>query len=419
MISNDKVLAFNCIIQHYHEQITQYLWSMMTEANRKLIVLSLKWYDIRIHQGVLEYAKNQNWDVLASPHKSQALEIPEADGQIIMLGPNDQRRTRLVEKSNLPIIDLSHYSAVELPRVYPDSLQAGQMAATEFLGRGYTQFATYSTQPHWYVDERRQGFCAALEKKGFTAESWHMPQTDSHKGSFSPRGPARNTIKKWLTEAPKPIAIYAIEDEGAAMLMRACQQFDIAVPEQVALIGTNNDPVICPYTEVPLSSIDLNWEGVGFEAAAQLDQLMQGKPLEKQLTLIPPKGLVVRKSSDAVAVADLRVAKALTYIQDNSQRHVSVTEITQMLDIPLRTLQWAFQKALNCTIQDEISKRRAERVKDMLLNTDRNVGQIALDLGFSSAQYMNHFFVKATGGTPNEYRQKTMAASRDPIAEAT
>ncbi len=383
----------------------------MTESNRKLIVLSLKWYDIRIHQGVLEYARGQNWDVLASPHQPEAMEIPEADGQLVMLGPNDQRRARLVGKSNLPTIDLSHYSPMDLPRVYPNSLEAGQIAATEFLERGFTQFAIYSTQTHWYVDERRKGFCTTLGKSGYAAESWHLPQTDSHKGSFSPSGPARNTIQKWLTESTKPIAVYAIEDEGAAMLMRACRQLDISVPEQVALIGTNNDPVVCPYTEVPLSSIDLNWEGVGYKAAAQLDRLMQGKKLEKQLTLVSPKGLVLRKSSDTVAVKDLRVAKALTHIQDNSHRHVSVTEVTKMLDIPLRTLQWAFKKSMNCTIQDVISKRRVERVKDMLVNTDRNVGQIAADLGFSSAQYMNHFFVKLTGDTPNEYRQKEKSSS--------
>ncbi|MEN8253837.1 MAG: DNA-binding transcriptional regulator [Verrucomicrobiota bacterium] len=381
----------------------------MPDSHRKLIVLSLKWYDIRIHQGVLEYAKDQKWDVLASPHQPEALEIPEADGQIVMLGPNDQRRSRLVQQSNIPAIDLSHYSSLDIPRVYPDSVQTGRLAAAEFMGRGFTQFAVYSTQTHWYVDERRKGFCETLGERGYTAESWHFPQTDSHKGSFSPSGPARETIQEWLTESPKPVAVYAIEDEGAAMLMRACSQLGISVPEQVALIGTNNDPVVCPYTEVPLSSIDLNWEGVGYEAAAQLDRLMQGQPLEEPLTLVPPKGLVVRKSSDTVAVADLRVAKALTYIQENSHRHVSVTEITKVLGMPLRTLQWAFQKSMSRSIQEEISKRRVERVKDMLLNTDRNVGQIATDLGFSSAQYMNHFFVKSTGGTPNEYRQKQLA----------
>jgi LacI family transcriptional regulator len=205
--------------------------------------------------------------------------------------------------------------------------------------------------------------------------------------------------------------VYTIEDESAAMLMRECHELDLAVPEQVALIGTNNDPVICPYTKVSLSSVDLNWEGVGYEAAARLDRLMRGEHLEEQLTLVPPAGIVARKSSDTIAVRDLRVAKALSYIQDNSHRHVSVTEITEVLDIPLRTLQWAFQRSVNCSIQDEISKRRLERVKEMLRNSDRNVGQIAEDLGFSSAQYMNHFFVKSTGISPNEFRKKHMLSA--------
>lgn len=382
----------------------------MAEDKRKLVVLSLKWYDVRIHQGLLEYARANRWDVVASPHMSQPLDIPEADGQIVMLGPNDQRRARLLEKSRLPAVDLGNYSPMDLPRVYPDNVMAGRLAAEEFLARGFTRFAVFSTQSHWYVEDRRKGFCLALGRQGFVAESWHLPQTDLHKGSFSTDGPIRKTIEKWLAESEKPIAVYTIEDEGAAMLMRACHQLGIAVPEQVALIGTNNDPVICPYTEVPLSSIDLNWEGVGYAAAAQLDLLMQGKKPKNQLVLVPPKGLAPRKSSDTIAMKDIRVALALSYIQENSHRHVSVSEITKALGVPLRTLQWAFQKALNCSIQDEISRRRIERITDMLLNTHRNVSQIACELGFSSAQYMNHFFSKTTGKTPYEFRQEKQKA---------
>lgn len=375
------------------------------DKNRKLIALSLRWYDVRIHQGVLEYAKTKKWDIVATPHMGMALDIPEADGQIVMLGPNDLRRSRLVEKYNVPAIDLSHYSSLELPRVYPDNTRAGHLAGKEFIKRGFKEFAVFSTQSHWYVDERRGGFCRAIGEKGYFAANWHMPQTDQQKGSFSPNPDDRKTIEKWLTDSPKPIAVYAIEDEGAAMLMRACHRLGLAVPEQVALIGTNNDPVICPYTEVPLSSIDLNWEGVGYTAAAQLDLLLQGKNVEQQLTHVDPIGLIARQSSDVLAVEDLRVATALSYIKANCHRHLTVAEITREIDVPLRTLQWVFKRSINCSIQDEISRSRLERVKDMLLNTDRNASQIAEELGFSSAQYMNHFFSKAMGQTPNEYRQ--------------
>ncbi len=381
------------------------------DKNRKLIALSLKWYDVRIHQGILEYAKNKQWDIVANPHMGLALDIPEADGQIVMLGPNDQRRARLVEEHNVPAVDLSHYSSLDIPRIYPDNKKVGRLTAEEFLSKGFTQFAVFSTQSHWYVDDRRYGFCTATGEKGFVAQNWHMPQPDQHKGSFSPSGTDRETIEKWLIESPKPIAVYAIEDEGAAMLMRACHYLGLSVPEQVAFIGTNNDPVICPYTEVPLSSIDLNWEGVGYEAAAQLDRLMQGEPLEKRLSLIEPKGLIPRKSSDIVAIEDLRVATALSYIKANCHRHLSVSEITKELDMPLRTLQWAFKRSMNCSIQDEVSRCRLGHVKKMLLTTDRNIGQIAKDLGFSSAQYMNHFFSKSTGQTPNEFRQGNRVAA--------
>ena len=328
----------------------------MTDSNPKLIVLSLKWYDARIHRGILEYAMDRKWDVLANPHQPQALDVPAADGQIVMLGPNDQRRTRLAENSSGPVIDLGLYSSLDLPRVLPDNRMAGRLAAEEFISKGFTHLSVFSTQKHWYVDDRRDGFCTAVEQAGLTCETFHLPQTHLHTGVYAANGPDRQLVQEWLTQSQKPLAIYTIEDESAAMLIRICHQLDLAVPEQVSVIGTNNDPVICPYTEVPLSSIDLNWRGIGYEAAARLDLLMNGQPLQEQLTLVPPKGLVERKSSDTIAVADLRVAKSLSYIQENSHRHVTVTEIAKELDVPLRTLQWAFQKSMNRSIQDEISK---------------------------------------------------------------
>jgi LacI family transcriptional regulator len=378
----------------------------MDSKNRKVIAVSLKWYDIRIHQGILQYAKTRDWDVLANPHDPWALDVPTADGQIVMLGPNDPRRTRLTEKLKIPVVDLGAYNTLDLPRVLPDNVMVGRLAAEEFLSRGFKTLSVFSTQTHWYVGERQEGFCSVVEKAGLACNCFHLKQSHLHKGFFNPSGSEKARLYKWLRQTGKPMGIYTIEDESAAMLMRACHQLELAVPEQVALIGTNNDPLICPYTEIPLSSVDIDWKNIGYQAAAYLDKLMRGQKPRKTPLIVPPAGVVCRKSSDTLAVEDLRVSKALSYIQDNSHRHISVTEITENLDIPLRTLQWAFQKSVNCSIQDQINKQRLKRVKDLLVNSDRKVGQISEDLGFSSAQYLNHFFTKITGCTPNEYRRR-------------
>lgn len=376
-------------------------------SKRRLIVLSLRWYDLRIHQGVLNYAKEHDWDVVANPHMTEALDVDGADGQIVMIGSRDACRERIVKQSSVPVIDLGNYSRLKLPRVYPDNLQAGQLAAEEFLSRGFTRFAIFSANRHWYVEDRRSGFRQAVEKEGHACDIWHLAEMlPGASGSHDLMPDVHAQLQAWLSEAQKPIAVYAIEDERAAQLMRICHELELAVPEQVAIIGTNNDPVICPYTEVPLSSVDLNWEGVGYEAAARLDRLMRGDRLNREVCLIPPTGVIVRKSSQTVAIEDLRVSLALSFILDNSHRHVTVREVTRTAGIPLRTLQWAFQRALNASIQEEIGKRRLERVKDMLWHSDRKIRQIAEDLNFSSAQYLNHFFVKSTGMTPNEYRKR-------------
>ncbi len=395
----------NIASKDYH--LSNYSEIMQNTKSRKLIVLSLKWYDIRIHQGVLNYAKDHDWDVLANPHIPQALDIPEVDGQIVMLGDNDRRRTKIVVEAAGPVVDLGRYRPdIKLPRVLPDNYRAGQLAAEFFLERGYMNLAVFSTQTHWYVDDRLNGFRDTIGDEGASCEHWYVAQTDLHKGSFDPSSTLKNRLEEWLTHAPKPLAVYAIEDEGAAMLMRACLQLGIAVPEQVSLIGTNNDPVICPYTAVPLSSVDLNWEGVGFEAAAMLDRLMQGKALPEMLHKVLPEKMVSRKSSDAIAVKDLRVAKTLSYIWENSRGPITVPEIAKHVGVPLRTLQWAFQKSMDCSLLDEINRQRLKHVKTMLRDTDRSIEKISGELRFSSAQYLNHFFSKATGITPSEYRQK-------------
>ncbi len=380
---------------------------MQNKKSRKLIVLSLKWYDIRIHQGVLDYAKDHDWDVLANPHSPQALDIPEVDGQIVMLGDNDRRRTKIALEAFGPVVDLGCYRPdIEFPRVLPDNYRGGQLAAEFFLERGYTNLAVFSTQTHWYVNDRLNGFRDTVVDEGASCDHWHVPQTDLHKGSFDPSSTLKNRLEEWLTQAPKPLAVYAIEDEGAAILLRACLQLGIAVPEQVSLIGTNNDPVVCPYTAVPLSSVDLNWEGVGFEAAAMLDKLMQGQTLPETLHKVLPEKMVSRKSSDAIAVKDLRVAKTLSYIWENSRGPITVPEIAKYVGVPLRTLQWAFQRSMDCSLLDEINRQRLKHVKALLCDTDRSIEKIAVELRFSSAQYLNHFFSKATGITPSEYRQQ-------------
>lgn len=379
----------------------------MKPSDRKLIILSLKWYDIRIHHGVLAYAKDKDWDVIASPHSSLALDIPEADGQIVMLGDNDRRRVQLAVNSSKPVVDLGLYRPdIELPRVLPDNYGAGRLAAQAFLERGFTNLAVFSAQSFWYVKNRTDGFRDAAAKKRIKCEEWHIEQSDLHKGSFEPLGTLQKRLEKWLTEAPKPLAVFSVEDEGSALLMRVCAHLGLEVPEQVALIGTNNDPLICPYTAVPLSSIDLNWEGVGFEAAAQLDRLMNGGSRKATIHEVQLAGFIGRESSDIIAVNDLRVSRALRYIWENSYRPITVTEISKSLGVPLRTLQWAFQKHLNCGINDEISKSRMQRIQTLLLHSDRKIESIAKDLHFSSAQYLNNFFTMEAGMTPTEYRRK-------------
>jgi LacI family transcriptional regulator len=379
----------------------------MPDESRKLIVLSLKWYDLRIHQGVLKYAREQNWDVVASPHMHLALDIPEAAGQIVMIGSPDRQRLAIAQKYNHPVVDIGNYHPeIPLPRVLTDNRTVGRLAAQAFAKRGFKHTVIFSTQAHAFPNDRTEGFLGEAKASGLHCDQWHISQPDSHKGSYDLDQLMKSSLTQKLLKAPKPLAVFAIEDDGAALLQRACLRLGIYVPEEVSIIGVNNDPLICPYATVPISSIDLNWEEVGYRAAALLNRLMKGGKPPPRNEYIAPQGLVVRQSSDVDAVEDLRVARALTYIRNHCHQPVSVKDIATHLAMPLRTLQWAFKQSRGNSLNDEIQAQRLEKTQELLIENDQKLSDIADQLGFSSAQHLNNYFTKLTGITPNEFRRQ-------------
>jgi LacI family transcriptional regulator len=373
----------------------------------KTILFSTQWYERRVHLGVLEYARDHRWDVISSHHMpGLVFEAPDVDGQIVEIGPRETRRLRLTEAFQGPVVGMEDFGdGLDIPRVHTDNRAVGRLAARHLLDRGFLRFATVCRDHFQYVQDRFGGFHDEIgTMKGSQCLDIRSNGAPQQGELLSPDRDIISSLESLLS-LERPIGVFCADDEDASRLIRFLERARVAVPEEIAVIGVNDDPLICPFTSAPLSSIDPGFGRIGYKAAQLLDRLMQGKPVPSKVHLVKPTGVVIRRSSDIRAVPDLTVSKTLRYIWDHAETRLTIADIAAHVDLPVRTLQWRFSKWMGYPIQHELTKTRVKRVQQELLQTTKSTGQIAEDLNFSSVQYMIRMFSKETGVSPLKYRR--------------
>jgi LacI family transcriptional regulator len=210
-------------------------------------------------------------------------------------------------------------------------------------------------------------------------------------------------IRRWLTSLPRPLGLFAGCDMWGRTLLRFCTEFGLQVPDDVALIGVDDDEVICETAFPTLSSVRVPWRRVGLEAAHLLHQLLEGGPPPSTVR-VPPTGVHARRSSDGIAVTDPDVAAALRFIHANAHRRVSVPEILRHVPVGRHTLQRGFRRVLGRTILAEVRRVRVAAARQLLVSTSLSVEEIASLSGFPSADKFGKAFRAETGVTPSAYR---------------
>jgi LacI family transcriptional regulator len=210
----------------------------------------------------------------------------------------------------------------------------------------------------------------------------------------------------WLQSLPKPVGLMACNDLRAHQVLMACDENDLAVPEEVAVIGVDNDEAICGLSRPPLSSIDQNAEEVGYQAAALLDRLMQGGAPPQEKLIVEPSSVVARQSTDVVAVADADVAAALHHIREHACDGLSVNELLASVAMSRRTLERRFASLLGRSPKDEIARVQVGHVKRLLTMTDYPLAKIAQLTGFGYVESMCVLFKNMVGQTPGQYRRQ-------------
>jgi LacI family transcriptional regulator len=216
----------------------------------------------------------------------------------------------------------------------------------------------------------------------------------------------RKYVMAWLDGLPKPVGIMTCNDVRGMQVLESCAARSIPVPDEVAVVGADDDQLLCDLSNPSLSSVSWNLEKAGFRAAELLDAMMTGKKVPSRRIDVEPLWVTARQSTDAVAVEDRDVAAALRFIRQNANRPIGVNHVVAQVAISRRSLEMRFENCLGRTIRAEIERMRIARTKRLLQETDMAIAKIADAAGFSSLSYLCKVFRRETGETPAQYRRR-------------
>jgi LacI family transcriptional regulator len=362
-------------------------------------------------EGVAQYNRQFGfWSTYFEPHglndaPPKWLSSWKGDGILVRI--NDRRMARAILATGLPAIDLrGRVPRLGLPFIGVDNFQVARLAFEHLWDRGFRHFGFCGLAQGEYfpMDRRREFFQQRAE------------QADCPCWTFEPRDGGRRTaiweeeqdqIAAWIVKLPRPLGVMACNDDRGHQVLDACRRAGVLVPDEVAVVSVDNDAILCNMAEPPLTSIDVNAEQIGYEAAALLDRLMRrGARARTPSVEIHPRGVVARQSSDVLAVTDREVAAAVRFIRENACTGASVEGVLRHVGLSRSVLDLRFKTALGRTPKAEILRVQLERARQLLSESRLPLDDVAARCGFSSAKYLGDVFFRELGVRPGTYRQR-------------
>jgi LacI family transcriptional regulator len=275
----------------------------------------------------------------------------------------------------------------------------GQMAAQHLFDRGFQCFAYCGFDDWWWSRKRREGFCTAVNQAGYETDIYELPPKARRTWDKE-----LSAIAKWLRTLTLPVGLMACNDDRAELIVEACRAVGLSVPDQVAIVGVDNDPLVCELCGPPLSSVSLGLEKAGYESAALLDQMIRAKTVNTRTIIIEPTHVVTRQSSDTLAVGDQEVASAVRFIRQQGRKNISAKDVADNVTLSRRALEKRFRRILGKSIHDEIRHVRVELVVRMLMDRHVKISAIAEALDFPSVSHLSRYFRMEKGVSPLQYR---------------
>jgi LacI family transcriptional regulator len=278
----------------------------------------------------------------------------------------------------------------------------GKMAAEHLLNRGFRQFAYCGFEDMFGARSRGESFSKKIAEVGFETHFYKQPKSKAKRSWEN----EQIYMADWLKSLPKPVGLMTCTDDRSQYAIEACKIAGLHVPEQVAIIGVDNDELVCELSTPPLSSIALNTERAGYEAAELLDKLMAGKKMTKQTIVVQATHVVARQSTDILAIEDQDVVKALRFIRQHSNEMIQVSDVVDATSVSRRALEQRFRRVLGRSVLAEIRRVRTDLVTQMLVETNLSISKIALTLGYTGVENIARYFQHEKGMSLQAYRKK-------------
>jgi LacI family transcriptional regulator len=354
--------------------------------------------------GIARYSRlNGPWSFYKEPIDLKS-SIPhltkwKADG-IIM---RDSLITKELLKLKIPTILAIHDSSYpkNLPVIETDSISIARMASKHLIEKGFKNFAFCGFDNYDWSKKRQLYFKRYNSEAGFKTYNYFPPQKNK-KNSWESE---QQHMCKWVRDLPKPIGIFACNDDRGQHILEVCKLINLNVPGDVAVIGVDNDPMVCEIEDPPLTSIALNVEYAGFEAAKLLDRLIDKKRTAAKKIVVSPSHIVQRQSTDILAVDDNEVAMAIRYIRNNAKNKILIKDVVETTNLSRRTLERRFRKTVHRSIYNEIQQVRVELISKLLIETNLPISQITSLFNFTDVEHISRYFKKGKGIGLREFRK--------------
>ena len=375
-----------------------------------LIMKSSQRYDRRIVRGVAARVhETGSWSLYVE--EDPQLRIPELkswrfDG--IIADFDDRKTAETVGELSIPVVGIGggfgwYDDDAGIPYVTTDNEAIGRLGAEHLLDRGFTRFAFCGFPPNringWSA-MRGRAFRRRVESAGFSCSTF-----TGRKRTARQWGQLQGELSAWLASLEKPVGLMTCNDIRARHVLEACRNLGVRVPDDMAVVGVDNDEVMCELTKPPLTSIEQGSRQIGYEAALLLERLMAGEAVAGGRTLLGPEGIVVRQSSDILAIEDDDGRQGGRFHPAARCDPIQVSDVLKLLDVSRSTLDKKFRATLGRTVHAQMQRVKIDEAKRLLATTDMAIRHIAPRCGFGYLQYFTTVFRQHAGRTPGQYRR--------------
>jgi len=374
-------------------------------------------YDLKVMSGVAAFVQQSlKWNIYIEENVLKDQRLPDLHswkGDGVIADFDHPHVASAIVRSKLPAVGFGsgygwYAPALSIPYFYTNNHAISVLAADHLIERGFRHFA-YCGYPRGPVNgwsaEREEAFQQHLAVRHLQCHVYRGRHQSSQQWVQ-----VQHSLGAWLKSLPKPVGLMAANDSRGRQVLEACRTHGLRVPQDVAVVGVDNDELLCRLSSPLLSSVEQGARRLGFEAAALLDQIMErrrgGKPRDRRF-VIDPIEVVTRSSTEVLATDDPKVVEAVAFIAQHFSRGMKVADIVKAVGVSRSSLERRFKDALGCTVRAGVRRFQLDRARRLISDTDMPLKQVAAETGFPSVQHMTTLFGRAFGQSPARYRAST------------